>query len=193
MPQLSPEQQGTLTVEQAQKWDDRNSLRGAVKGLAEDFIPPLGPMKQPRVSRNAHLLLSGEHGGWDLDTQETLLRGAPGAIVRRHVRFDGTAMVEGVTFYSPGTTDNTEQLITVGPNAVVIFTSCRFYKRPEQPGTFIKVEAGGKVVLSGVDFAPTMTAGGTIIDNAGVALDVMIVGANRTGLPLGNASATGVV
>jgi len=193
MPRLPPEQQGALTNEQAQKWDDRYTLREVVDKSSEDYVAPGREVLQFRRDRNSHTLLAGEHGGWDIDLPETLIRGVPGTVVSRHVRFDSTAVVEGVTFYSPGTTDNNVQLITVGPNAVVVFNSCRFYKTRTQGGSFIKVEAGGKVILNGVDFGPVMTSAGTLIDNAGAALDVLIVGANRTGWALGTASAVGVV
>lgn len=193
MPQLPPELQGQLDRTEAQRWDDRNVLRSVVKGGADDFVAPGGAIKQWRVKRNSHTLLAGEHGGWDIFSEETLIRGAPGSTVTRHVRFDGTALVEGVTFYAPGNSNNNDQLVTIGPEAVVIFNSCRFYKEPNLPATFIAVEAGGKVILNGVDFAPTMATTGNVIDNAGVALDVMVIGANRTGLTLGTASATAVV
>lgn len=190
---LPPEIQGQLDPKQNQAWADRDDVRRAVNGLGTRVIPAGAPIIESALNNNAFFLLEGRHGGMTLSKPGTRISCAPGAVVTRHARFDSTASISGLNFVAEQGGNNGAALITIGPDAVVIFDACRFIKDSALQANFVTVENGGKAVFSACDFGGAMNLVGNVFTNPGVITDVQITGANRTGNALGNVTAVGVV
>lgn len=169
--------QGDGRVEQQQQ-QARGAAGIGVSLLGDRVVYPGEQLLEPRVTGNSLFLLAGPHAGATLTKPNTRIVGAPGARILRLVTAQADCSFEGVTFARG---DNNEaRLVDIAAAATVLFHNCRFEKTASDAGEFVRLAAGARAHFVGCVFGPAMAAG-NVVNNAGVAANVSIIGSNKTG------------
>ncbi len=156
----------------------RSLVASVVGGIATSVIAAGQPLLLPKSADNDVLLLAGDHGGGKLSTPGLVLQGQPGSRVTGLVRFTADTSIRGVLFDSPG---HLAALCTLDKNCTVVFAGCRFRKTRLDVGNYVTMTAGCKAHFVGCFFEGTPAAG-NVVNNAGLAANLFIIGcSNKTG------------
>lgn len=126
------------------------------------------------------LLLAGDHGGALLPAGgDDYLLGAPGATFSRRVVVNGVAVFDGLLFDG----DGRSPCVSMSSAARAIFMNCEFRQPRESTSNYVEMASGAKASFNGCRFTGS-PASGTVVTNAGAALNAGIVGCvNLTGRP----------
>lgn len=164
-----------------------NVLR-ALQGMAQWFVRAPGPPSEIAAADNANLLLVGKHGGFRLEKPDTRIVGAVGAVITRRVLVRADAEFDGLHFTSESGSDNVlASLVDVDATSTAVFRGCRFTRRLGDGAAWLSVSAGGRVHFVGCIF-DGQPGNSNVVDNPGAIGNVGVLGSNRTGRPLGNAT-----
>lgn len=161
----------------------RRESASIVDGLASVAVRSGNPVQEPRKANNAVLLLNGAHVGFKLEKDGTRVDGQPGSSVGKQSSFSASATVTGVQFVRANAQD---ALAVLSATADVTFINCQFVRSTEDAADWVQIAAGGKARFIGCSFIG-IAAGGTVVNNAGAAGNVGIIGcSNKTGRPHAN-------
>jgi len=156
----------------------RGAAADVVGSLATTAVAAGQPVQERLKSGNALMLLAGSHLGFSLNKDGTRVQGQPGAGVGKLVTITGDAELEGIDF---NRADVATALVEVKGTATVIFTNCRFIRSTADQADWVTVSAGCKAHFIGCFFLG-VAAGGNVVNNAGAAANVGIIGcSNKTG------------
>jgi hypothetical protein len=170
-------QGASLTDQQQQQ--ARTAAGIGVSLLGDRVVYPGEQLLESKVAGNSLFLLAGPHAGATLTKPNTRIVGAPGARILRLVTAQADCCFEGVIFARGD--DNAARLVDLAAAATVLFHNCRFEKSASDAGEFVRLAAGARAHFIGCVFGPAMAAG-NVVNNAGVAGNVSIVGcSNKTG------------
>lgn len=135
---------------------------------ADAMLPQVAAGAPRRV-----LLLAGDHGGLLLPADaDDVLAGLPGAFFGGRVVVRSKARFEGLEFRSA---DPATALVMLHTTARVLFINCRFVRSTQDTGDWVAMANGARASFVGCQFLG-VTGAGTVVNNAGVALDAGIVG-----------------
>lgn len=169
-------------------WAQRDAYHRVVNGLGQRILLP-GDAIEERLERdNSFLLTSGDHLGWRVEKAGTRVVGAAGARVTRLATFENDCHVEGVEFYSPQDSNNPDYLVYLSAESDTTFVNCRFRRLSSQVATCIFAENGAKARFVGCHWSGG-NGTGTLVSHTGAALNIGLLGSNKLGVGLGNASA----
>ena len=174
-------------------WAQRDAFHAVVNGLGGSIIRPGDVARETKLRDNSFYLTAGDHSGIKWTTTGSRLFAAPGARMTRLAVFESDADVSGLEFSSVGSENNKSHLVSIGAKGNVTFTNCRFRKNASDDPTFVNVVSGGKARFIGCYFGPEMDIADNVFDNLLVdILNVMLIGHNGTGNPLGDITAVAV-
>jgi hypothetical protein len=167
----------------------RESVARVVSSLGETVLLSGDVQSEAKLSGNRSFVGSGNHPGMRLGRDMTVIVGAPGAQVNRQVVVESESggavniTFSGVHFTSADETNNQEVLVDITTTrATVIFERCVFEKVANHATNAVNIASGSKAHFIGCTFVPTMTTTGSVVDNAGAAANVYIIGcSNMTG------------
>lgn len=134
---------------------------------------------------NGFTLTPGEHSGFNLTKDKSVVLGLPGSEVVGPVTVSSDfAMLTGLHFSSA------DPLVEIAATSTVFFRDCIFEMTGAALSVGVDVASGGRAIFSSCVFLPALGGGtGKSIDNAGAAGNVIVVcGANLTGRSHNNAT-----
>jgi hypothetical protein len=165
---------------------ERDGVAASVAAMGLTVVQPGTAIEEVRIVDNGLYLAAGLHSGATLTKDGTEIQAAPGARVEKQWKISTTGVIRitGVRF----TSVDQQALITISATSTVVFTNCVFNKaEPSATTSFVSIEAGGKVSFVGCWFSPSKATAGFVVDNAGAAPNVYLVGGvNTTGQPHNN-------
>ena len=127
-------------------------------------------------SGNRILLLAGSFPGATLKAPDGLLEGVPGTSFTSALNVYSNYRITGIDFSSKTILPLVNIAATSNP---VIFHNCKFSKTAGVGGDYITILAGAKVIFSCCIFDGVQTSG-NVVNNAGAAPDVGIIGTSNT-------------
>ena len=143
--------------------DETAKIAGSLGGVV---ISPEHAIRETLLRDNTLTLLAGEHGGARLEEPNTVLYGAPGALITRKVTVDNTDDVttfRGIHFRClQADKDNADALVDVLAGSTAIFHNCIFELRNFDMYAMIDIEATGKAHFVGCSFLGTHTTGNPV-------------------------------
>tara|TARA_R100000963_G_C4642227_1_gene105857 strand:- start:87 stop:680 length:594 start_codon:yes stop_codon:yes gene_type:complete len=170
LPYSVPGRQSLLETRESDRGGD---VTRAVNALG--LTLPGSSIEEIKSEDNVFLLGSGPFGGPTLTKPYTHLGGLPGTRVTRQLLLEEKAIIDGITFENAPSSAGT--LIKVRDTGVVLFRNCIFDNNlPDGSKVWIALESGARCVFLGCLWRGGDGAGGTLVNNAGVAANVHIAG-----------------
>jgi len=161
------------------------SLQVTTKGTA---------VAESKLRDNVINLSGGDHGGMKLTKAGTIVVGSGDCNLTRQVVIEGGLIVlRGLRFVARAADadrNNAAALVTVSATSKVIFVDCVFRKADNDFGVFMTVANGGRVNLLGCSFIGGASATNAISNAGAAALVQQAFGANTSGAPHANVTAT---
>ena len=171
LPYTPPGQQSIVESRES----DRNS---DVTRLINDLniTPPGSEIKEQKNENNVYLLSSGSFGGATLTKAYGHVGGLPETVISRKLTIESTRLIiDGVSFENSDSSTGT--LILIRKYSVVLFRDCVFnMTHPDGAKIWIQMESGAKAVFNGCMWRGGDGTGGNLVNNAGAAANVQIVG-----------------
>lgn len=168
----------------AKNMETRDQSARVLSSLATTILTPQDDITTQQTTGNRILLLAGDFPGTTIKTPDTLLQGQPGTRMTGALNLYNGARIIGIDFTGETASPLVNLTATANP---VIFQNCTFTKRQGIGGDYIVMAAGAKAVFIGCTFYGAQTSG-NVINNAGIATDCGVLGANLTGV--GHVNAT---
>lgn len=166
--------------------DHADLLQGMFAQLTTTFIRPGAGFIGTRIANERLLMLSGDHGGLRVGTPGAYIQGVPGQRFRRKVVIEQDCTFDGCDFVWQRGSNVDDYLVEVSATAIVTFNNCRFIKSATLGPEMVLFANGGKAVFTGCTFGPATATAGFVLTNPGAAVNVGVMGVNRTGQPPGN-------
>lgn len=154
----------------------RDDLQRRVTSLASALLLPEDDIVEALPSGNRILLLAGEFPGATLRKPDGLLEGVPGTKFTSALNIYSDYRIVGVDFTSKTILPLVNVAATSNP---VVFHNCKFSKTAGVGGDYVTILAGAKVIFSCCLFDGVQTSG-TVVNNAGAAPDVGMIGTSNT-------------
>jgi hypothetical protein len=131
---------------------------------------------ETKTKDNTIMLSSGGFGGSRLQKEYTLIGGFADSRMERKVVVVATRLtLDGITFVNSPSSVGT--LLSIGPDSVVFFRNCIFnMSQPDGDKIWISMESGARAVFNGCMWRGGDGTGGNLVNNAGAAANVQIVG-----------------
>ena len=142
------------------------------------FVSPTTVVREEFDRDNAFALVPGNHSGFSLTKDRSIVSGLPGSVVTGAVTISSDfAMLSGLHF------SGSDLLVDIRARSTVFFRDCIFEMSGTALSVAVAVASGGRAIFSSCAFLPALGGGtGNPIDNAGAAANVIVVcGANLTG------------
>lgn len=184
-------------VPESEDIEVRDDMLRTLMGLGTTIVRSRGRFTEPQIIDNNLWFCAGEHGGFTQKKSGTLVKGAPGAVVRGPVEVTLASEYHGLRFASTVTVASIRDVVfvdcdfelglTVPAGAVVRFVRCSF-------GTGApSIAATGTGVFDGCYFSELLQVaatgyvhcigcvfdGNAAINNAGVLGNAYVIGCSR--------------
>jgi hypothetical protein len=164
---------GIQSLVEARESDRDGDLTRVVNAIG--LALPGSSIEEIKNEENVFLLGAGMFGGATLTKPYTHVGGFPGTKVMRFVLLEEKAIIDGITFENAPSSVGT--LIKVRDTATVLFRNCIFDNSlTDGSKIWIDLESGARCIFVGCLWRGGDGSGGTLVNNAGVAASVHIVG-----------------
>jgi hypothetical protein len=154
-----------------------------INGL--DLVAPGDTVLDGPLDNPANSLMSGSHSIRQLNNAGASITGVGGgASIRTPLRLSRRHIIDGVEI-KPDEEFELDPVVSIGSLSVAVFRNCVFHRRRGNASqVWVDVASGGKAIFIGCMFLSSVDVlGGVIINNAGAAANVQVVGCyNGTGL-----------
>lgn len=158
--------------------DRAAALEADITRLLNDLniTTPQSELKEPKLEDNVHFLSSGSFGGATFSKAYTTVGGLPDTQITRKVTIESTrSIMDGLNFRNSDSSVGT--LILIRAAAAVLFRNCVFnMTHPDGAKVWIQMESGAKAIFSSCMWRGGDGTGGNLVNNAGAAGNVQIVG-----------------
>lgn len=161
-----------------------NHQTDILNGLGTLVATPNTEIKQTSKQDFGALLLSGNHGGFEVKGSRTVVAASPGAVIRKQIVVSGTAIISDATLVISGNNST----ISVLSGGSLILKGCHISKTDNvqtATGSYITVANGGHVACIGCYFHGAQSTGWVIVTGGPANSSGAIGCLNATGRPHG--------
>ena len=160
----TPPQAGASRLQIDDKLSVNHQLE-TINKIATDIVRPGEEMKQTGKLDNGTLMLAGEHGGFEVKGDRSVVHAAPGSTVKKQVVVTGKTMLSGATLSCDGNTP----AVLVKDGGRLVMSDCHITKDDNRQAlatdTYISIATGGYATLRGCIFYGSQTDTGALVHN----------------------------